>query len=414
MSGLVGELRAINADDPVELHDLGGYDATQVQELVSNAFGTPLPCKQPVKVSFVVGAGKKGRQKYSATLPKDLIGALSSLGFEEDRGASACWECCGNYKYQHDTDKDLKFLHVFPHVSKAKAGGGGGGSDSESEYDEEEDSPEWICRSVSCEELEDYVKHNVKKFSQKRVLLKKLKSFREEFESLESKMISTGRLDAREEKIYNNSLELSEKIDFVSCAMEQMVNDGKLTKGEVGLVRDQLSEKLKGLEAERQKADAAGKMKKVAKIEQAMGKVVMKKALVDGRKPIVYAIKHEREIKKLRRELAEISKLEQGKQLMDVATVKKIGKKDELQDELEYLMAENMGWFETKASMEEMLPAATAGGGAKKKKASSSGSGGGKAGVDGWTTKASKKGATAKGGAGKAAVASNPFDLLSS
>jgi hypothetical protein len=40
--------------------------------------------------------------------------ALRTVGFEEDRGASAVMECAGTYKYQHDTDKDLKFIHVFP------------------------------------------------------------------------------------------------------------------------------------------------------------------------------------------------------------------------------------------------------------------------------------------------------------
>mgnify|MGYP004108010787 CR=1 FL=1 len=50
MSGLVGTLRAINADDPVELHDLGGYDAAQVAELVQGAFAQPFPARAPVKV----------------------------------------------------------------------------------------------------------------------------------------------------------------------------------------------------------------------------------------------------------------------------------------------------------------------------------------------------------------------------
>ena len=25
-------------------------------------------------------------------------------------------ECAGSFKYQHDTDKDLKFIHVFPKI----------------------------------------------------------------------------------------------------------------------------------------------------------------------------------------------------------------------------------------------------------------------------------------------------------
>ena len=103
----------------MEQHDLHGYDHGQIDEVVRGAFGDPLPSPAPVKITFVVGAGKKARQKYSPSLPKDLIASLSSLGFEEDRGASACFECCGTFKYQHDTDKDLKFLHVFPHVTPA-------------------------------------------------------------------------------------------------------------------------------------------------------------------------------------------------------------------------------------------------------------------------------------------------------
>lgn len=70
-----------------------------------------------MKITFVVGGGKKTRQKYSPELPKELAQALSALGFSEDRGASACEACQGSYKYQHDTDKDLKFMHVFPHVT---------------------------------------------------------------------------------------------------------------------------------------------------------------------------------------------------------------------------------------------------------------------------------------------------------
>ena len=38
--------------------------------------------------------------------------ALRAIGFEEDRGACAVMECAGTFKYQHDTDKDLKFIHV--------------------------------------------------------------------------------------------------------------------------------------------------------------------------------------------------------------------------------------------------------------------------------------------------------------
>ena len=120
----------------------------------------------------------------------------------------------GTYKYQHDTDKDLKFLHVFPHVSPGQGEGSEGEGSGEEGYDEDEDSPEEICRRISLEELEDFVKHNVKKFSQKRILLMKLKGFRAEFEELEAKMMIFGPLDPKEDAKYNNCFELSEKIEW--------------------------------------------------------------------------------------------------------------------------------------------------------------------------------------------------------
>lgn len=87
VGNLVAALRQLTAEDPVDQHDLGGLDTPQVGELVAATFGAPLPCPDPVKITFVVGAGKKQRGKYSPSLPKDLIASLADLGFEEDRGA---------------------------------------------------------------------------------------------------------------------------------------------------------------------------------------------------------------------------------------------------------------------------------------------------------------------------------------
>lgn len=87
VGNLVAALRQLTAEDPVDQHDLGGLDTPQVGELVAQTFGAPLPCPDPVKITFVVGAGKKQRGKYSPSLPKDLIASLADLGFEEDRGA---------------------------------------------------------------------------------------------------------------------------------------------------------------------------------------------------------------------------------------------------------------------------------------------------------------------------------------
>ena len=99
-------------------------------------------------------------------------------------------------------------------MSPGQGEGSEGEGSGEEGYDEDEDSPEEICRRISLEELEDFVKHNVKKFSQKRILQMKLKGFRAEFEELEAKMMIFGPLDPKEDAKYNNCFELSEKIEW--------------------------------------------------------------------------------------------------------------------------------------------------------------------------------------------------------
>jgi hypothetical protein len=64
------------------------------------------------------------RQKYGASLGKDLAAALQSHGFNEDKGAALAIECAGTYKRQHNTDTDLISVHVYPFVNIAGADGG--------------------------------------------------------------------------------------------------------------------------------------------------------------------------------------------------------------------------------------------------------------------------------------------------
>ena len=104
-----------------EQFDLAGYGPNSVAKMVQDAFTNPLPLGSMVRLSFVVGGGKKVRQKYNDGLVRELTSALSGIGFAEDKGAALALECAGQYKYQHDTSKDLMFVHVFPRVDPAAA-----------------------------------------------------------------------------------------------------------------------------------------------------------------------------------------------------------------------------------------------------------------------------------------------------
>ena len=100
---LAGRIRAGGSDT----YDLAGYSPLQAADLMQAAFGVPIEASEMMKVTLVVGGGKKVRTAYGGTegLVRDVCSALEKLGFADDRGASCTLECQGSFKYQHDTDK---------------------------------------------------------------------------------------------------------------------------------------------------------------------------------------------------------------------------------------------------------------------------------------------------------------------
>jgi hypothetical protein len=96
--------------------DLAGQNVSTITTNVTNAFSDPFPLDDMIRITFVTGAGKLGRQKYDDGAAKALTSSLRNLGFEEDRGASCVKECAGSFKLQHDTGKNLKTVVVFPNI----------------------------------------------------------------------------------------------------------------------------------------------------------------------------------------------------------------------------------------------------------------------------------------------------------
>ena len=96
------------SDTCAQTRDLAGFRLEWLPDLMAKLCATPIPAKDFVAIKFIVGAGKKLRSKYNEENLKVMTDNLRKLEFVEDRGASACKECQKTYKYQHDTDKDLK------------------------------------------------------------------------------------------------------------------------------------------------------------------------------------------------------------------------------------------------------------------------------------------------------------------
>lgn len=84
--GIASDIR--EQREGAEEYDLAGYDGAAVEELVHAAFSSPIDATGPLRCTFIVGGGKKVRQKYPDSLAREMQRALQSLNFEEDRGAS--------------------------------------------------------------------------------------------------------------------------------------------------------------------------------------------------------------------------------------------------------------------------------------------------------------------------------------
>lgn len=92
--------------------DLAGYEEPRITKLMKDAFAEPW--QKAARISLVVGGGKQVRQKYHADLMRNMGMALLSLGYSEDRGAGL--GSSKVFKTQHDTNRNLKLVHVFPGV----------------------------------------------------------------------------------------------------------------------------------------------------------------------------------------------------------------------------------------------------------------------------------------------------------
>uniref|UniRef100_A0A7S0S9Q3 Uncharacterized protein n=1 Tax=Mantoniella antarctica TaxID=81844 RepID=A0A7S0S9Q3_9CHLO len=389
-----------------EQYDLAGFTQPWLNDLVEGCLGRVIPAKTYVACKFVIGGGKKTRQKYDPEMLKHFTVALSAAGLEEDRGASACAECQGMYKYQHDTDKDLKYLHVFPKVDLSAAaedaedgGGGSGGGGPQ--------SPEYQCVSCTYEEFQELLAMNVPSFSQKRALLKRMRVMESALEQLESMLTQQQRFTSQEQDMYDSMVDVGIKVEFLNKELEKMVTKGRLTKGEQKQMVSDLGTKMEELDVAIATADAEGKAKKKDALEGKKSQLTEKTDVIAAFKPIVYTMAHEKELNDLRKELAVLDKIDTSGKLLKGDDLTKLAKKPRVEERIAALESEDKGWFEDECRAVLFNPAAAKP--APKKKTTSGGGGGG--GSTGWLTTAAK-GSSRSGPATKKAAPQNPFALL--
>ena len=322
MAALARTLRAsADGDDDV---DLGGYGASQIQELFTAAFKEPIVASKMIGFRFTVGGGKKVRQKYGDDMPKHCREALRAIGFEEDRGACAVMECAGSFKYQHDTDKDLKFIHVFPKIDTAAAAAAAPNQQDEEEAEIkvagmtlDELPPEHLCAIVSRDTFSKLYSKQCPSFSQRRALLKALKELAARLAGFEERMTNMQALTAAEEELYNTAQEVPEKVAELEKSMEGMMAGGHLTKAEIDTMVQDLQDKEAQLQGMIASAKEAGK--KTDKQEAGLDQLRAKIASLRGMTPAVRKRKEDREILTLWKQLRDLKAIEDSKQLVSLS-----------------------------------------------------------------------------------------------
>jgi len=354
-SGLAGKIRRVQESDEF---DLGGQSRDQVFELAKAAFTDPLELKSMVKLTFVVGGGKQCRQKYGADLPKDFQQALDSIGFNSDSAACCELASAGTYKYQHDTSKNLLFVHVFPRVV-CPAGDEDAEEGEEQAAQPQKRDPADVLAECETADFQRMVTANVVTYSSKKRLLDSLRAKLGRLDEAEQKMIAREEVDAELQKLYDtlSADGLKEKVKLMTAELQSSIDAGDLTSAERSQVLEQLGSKLSALQTELEKAEADGKPKLQAKLEEQKEKLKTTKASVSDLKPAgPRPLKYEAEIQKLHVRLTGLARLEKeagGKYTLD--QLKALGERPEMEEAMSIYQTRSRTWFESDEEFDERL-----------------------------------------------------------
>eukprot|EP00667_Euglena_gracilis_P016408 EG_transcript_17168 len=322
-----------------EEYDLDGFGPDDCDELAAEAFKNPIPCPKMFRVTFVVGGGKKVRQKYSPDLPKFLSDALRAVGYEEDKGAAVSLDSQGKFKYQHDTGKDLKYIHVFPFVKIQEESDG---TMRIAGYRVDDMPPEIKCTLCEMETFKDLVKQKCPTFTQKRCLLKAMKGVQGRFEEFEQRMAALQPLTAEEQELYEGQVAMAEKVDDLTKQVQVLLDSGKVSKAEAALLLTELTEKLK--KAEKAIKDAEAEGKKTTKLEAQREALAAQLEKLRGATPITYKKKNEKEIVELKEKIERMRE-----QLTPLNAIQ------DAEAKMERLKQEQEGWYWAAVAREDKV-----------------------------------------------------------
>lgn len=351
-----------------ETFDLADATTATIETTVRDAFADPFAgLTEMIRLTFVTGAGKLGRARYDENAARALTNTLRELGYEEDRGASAIWECSGTFKLQHDTGKNLKTVVVFPKVqvqsgsgiASSMAGLGVGSASSEVSMIPE-DSIDHKLAHTTMNVFPRMIESKCETWSQKKGCVSILTVLKETAESLDAKLVQGQPLTNPENDFYNSvSLtSLEEKLSCVRNLMAQQVDGGAITAEEKAVLLEQVTDRIECLEEEINEAKNQGKNKRVETLTSQQVKARTRKEKLQGTtaKPPP-PLKNEEAIAKLRKELTPLLEVEEAAKgrLLTLKESQVMARKDVILEEITSLEELSRGWFESDDTFDKRI-----------------------------------------------------------
>mmetsp|Transcript_7198 Transcript_7198/g.19577 ORF Transcript_7198/g.19577 Transcript_7198/m.19577 type:complete len:434 (-) Transcript_7198:308-1609(-) len=375
VAGLAKQMRS--QTEKSDEYDLDNYSEQAAAELAAAAFAQPFDVDHAVRCSLVIGGGKGIRGRYDPNLARGLAQALKALGFEEDSGASL--GAAGAFKHQHDTGRNIKVLHVFPHTQHEAQGAGGGEAAGDAHATLDADSPAY--QLLAADSLDAFValaEAHLPAYAQRQRCLRELQAvYLPLFKSIDDKLVSAQPLSPAEEgwSAVCSADALQERLAWLQKAMADLVKSGQLTGPERGDVVKSTAAKLEAVQVEIATARSQGKDKRADKLEVTAkqlqelhdaadkAKAIEPRAPADALSEVATAY---RQILALRNMEA---RAKADNKLLSIEQARQVGQIPELQDKMRDVIAAHRGWFEDQEEVAARFAPARAAAQAAQKKA---------------------------------------------
>ena len=346
--GVAGQMRSLLESDEFDLGSLSS--AASVTQLITDAFAAPREDRLSamVRVTLVVGAGKANRQKYDAALQKWVVAALNAVGYADDKSACCDFASAGSFKTQHDTGRNLFFVHVFPRCERAVDA-----DESETVADESgpaELSREHVLCAAEVATFQRIVKKKAGSWSEKKRLMADLRELRGRFVAMDAKLMHREALTDDEDALYGvgSTDDLEAKCTWLLEATKQMLDDGALTAPEKVRALGQMDARLDALAAD----GSPTALEQRAVVEANRKKLDDRACAGAGPK-----LEHDAALRALHKQLAPLAALEQKAKggYLSVREAAKLGEKDDLEARVARLEQACRGWYETDEELDARL-----------------------------------------------------------